>query len=74
MQPSRPLQAGANKIKGDLKWKKIIHKKLFDERNEMLGRLENLGYNEMKRLIEIEMSLSDEGFDIESHEDLWLEM
>ena len=54
--------------------KKDYTQKLFDERNEMLGRLENLGYNEMKRLIEIEMSLSDEGFDIESHEDLWLEM
>lgn len=47
---------------------------LLNEVNTMVGRLEELTYEEMGELVELEMTLADKGFDIESHEDLWIEM
>lgn len=48
--------------------------KLLNERKEMLSKLDKLTKEEMKELVSVEMELSDKGYDIESHEDLWLTM
>lgn len=48
--------------------------KLLNERKEMLSKLDELTKEEMKELVIIEIELSDKGYDIESHEDLWLAM
>ena len=45
---------------------------LFNQRNEMVARLEELTREELRELVEIENELSNKGFDVESHEDLWI--
>lgn len=45
---------------------------LFDKRNEMVEKLEELTREELRELVEIENELSDKGFDVESHEELWI--
>ena len=40
----------------------------------MLSRIDDLSHDEMRELIDIEMTLVDKGFSVESHEDLWIEM
>ena len=54
--------------------RKDYTQQLFDERKEMLSRIDDLSHDEMRELIDIEMTLVDKGFSVESHEDLWIEM
>ena len=48
--------------------------KMLNTRKEMLSRLDNLTREEVGELVELEMALTDKGYDIESHEYLLLKM
>ena len=53
---------------------KKTEQQLLNERKEMVVNLNGLTREEVQKLVELEMELSDKGYDIESHEDLLLKM